>query len=394
MELRRLVIVSHVMIFKHNGLLYAHAPYARELNIWADLFQEVIIASPYREGPPLPDSEVLARNNITVAPQHQSGGEKLGEKVMQVISLPLLLWDLARAVRSGDAVHVRCPGNLGLIGVIVAPMFSRHMIAKYAGQWASSGDETLSVRLQKAILRSSWWGGPVTVYGSWPDQPPHIIPFFTSVLTASDIARARRAAETRERKGPLRVLYVGRLSSSKNVDILLSAVARIPEIRCTIVGSGPEETALQKQAAALGLMDRVAFAGGVGVGEVLGFYETSDVLVLASDTEGWGKALAEGMAFGLMCIGSDRGFVPQMLGEGRGMIVPPKDVDALAKALVWVSDHPAECAAMASRASSWAQKFSLEDLRDALRDLLRRSWGVDLVSPAADVPGNGERAAQ
>jgi glycosyltransferase involved in cell wall biosynthesis len=391
-ELNRLVIVSHVIVFRHEGRLYAYAPYARELNIWADLFPEVIIASPYREGPPSPDTEVLARDNITMAPQRESGGERLWQKIMQVILLPVLLWDLARAVRSGDAVHVRCPGNIGLLGVIVAPLFRRYVIAKYAGQWGGYEQESLSVRLQKAILRSSWWGGPVTVYGRWPDQPPHVVPFFTSVLTARDVARARRAAENRKRNSPLRILYVGRLSRAKNVDVLLSAVARLPEVRCTIVGSGPERRALVRQAAILGVSDRVRFAGGVSFGDVLDFYEDSDVLVLASDTEGWPKAIAEGMAFGLVCIGSDRGLVPQMLGEGRGIVIPPKNVDALVQALSRVAENQEESAAMAARAAAWAQKYSLEDLRDALRELLVSSWGVKLLSLARQPAAPEEKA--
>ncbi len=383
-ELKRLVIVSHVIIFRHQGRLFAYAPYARELNIWADLFPEVIIASPFREGPPFPDTEMLARDNITVAPQRESGGEKLSEKIMQVISLPVLLWDLVRVIRSADAVHVRCPGNLGLLGVILAPRFCRCVVAKYAGQWAGFEDESLSVRLQKAVLRSRWWKGPVTVYGEWPGQPPHVIPFFTSVLTASDVARAHVAAERRKRNNPLSILYVGRLSSAKNVDVLISAVARLPEVRCTIVGSGPERAALLRQADALGVAGRVTFAGGVNFGEVLDYYEKSDVLVLASDTEGWPKAIAEGMAFGLVCVGSDRGLVPRMLGEGRGIVVPPKNLDALVRALSSVAGNPVESAAMAARAAAWAQKYSLEDLREALRELLEKTWNTKLVPPAPD----------
>ena len=383
-EPARLVIVSHVIVFRHEGRLFAYAPYARELNIWAELFREVIIASPYREGPPFPDTEMLASDNFTVAPQRESGGERLSQKIAQVISLPLLLWDLVRAVRSGDAVHVRCPGNLGLLGVIVAPMFSRYVIAKYAGQWAGFEEESLSVRLQKAILRSSWWRGPVTVYGEWPDQPPHVVPFFTSVLTTNDVARARRAAMNRKRNNPIRVLYVGRLSSAKNVDVLLSAVSRLPEVSCTIVGSGPEYGALVRQSEVLGITGRVRFAGGVNFLEVLDYYEGSDVLVLASDTEGWPKAIAEGMAFGLVCIGSDRGLVPRMLGEGRGIVVPPKNVDALVEALSGVVRNQEESAAMARRSAEWAQRYSLEDLRDALRELIRKTWGVELVSSARE----------
>src|SRR3954468_689844 len=223
----KLIITSHVIHYSHAGRLYAYGPYAREIDQWADLFSEVSIASPCRLQHPPGDCLPFERSNISMLPQKEAGGETLWAKLGLIASIPAMTWSLARAMRTADAIHVRCPGNLGLIGAILAPLFSRRIIAKYAAQWNGGPGEPFSARLQRAILSSSWWKGPVTVYGSWPGSPKHVIPFFTSLLTADQLDRAKASA-ARDRRGPtLRVLYTGRLSKAKNVDVLLRAVARV-----------------------------------------------------------------------------------------------------------------------------------------------------------------------
>lgn len=372
---RRLCIVSHVVHFRHGGAIHAYAPYAREIEIWADLFPEVAIAAPCVDGPPPGDAAVIARPNVRMAPQPRAGGDTLGAKLRQAVLLPVMAASLAAAMRRADAVHVRCPGNLGLLGVILAPLFSRRLIAKYAGQWTGFPGEAWTVRLQRRILGSRWWRGPVTVYGSWPDQPPWIVPFFTSVLDRNQVERARRAAAVRTPTDRPRVLFVGRLSRAKNVGAILDALSRLKtegiDLACTVVGDGPERAALEAQAARLGAT--AVFSGAVDFDRVLGFYETHGVLVLASETEGWPKAIVEAMAFGLVCIGSERGLMPQILGEGRGFVVPPRDVDALAAALRRACD-PAEAGPMGRRAAELGQKYSLEDLREALRRVMTEHW--------------------
>lgn len=367
MRLCRLCIVSHVVHYRHAGRVHAYAPYAREIEVWADLFPEVRIAAPCEEAPPPgppADTAPIDRTNVEIDPQPRTGGDSLGAKLRQVVLLPWMIAAMAGALRKADAVHVRCPGNLGLLGALLAPLFSRRRIAKYAGQWPDWEGEARTVRLQKAILRSRWWKAPVTVYGSWPGQPPWIVPFFTSVLDRRQIERARRSAASRKPTDSPRVLFVGRLSRAKNVDVLLDALNGLP---CTVVGDGPERAALEARSPG------TVFAGAMDFDRVLDFYESHDVLVLASETEGWPKAIVEAMAFGLVCIGSDRGLIPQILGEGRGMVVPPRDVEALAAALRRASD-PAEAEAMRARAAAFGQRYSLEDLKEALREVMAKWW--------------------
>ncbi len=375
----RLLIVSHVIHYRHGGRLYAYGPYAREIDIWAELFPEVVIAAPCRNETAPPDCLRLERENILIDPQVEAGGEGLAAKVALLASVPAMAWGLARAMRRADAIHVRCPGNLGLVGAVLAPLFSRRLVAKYAAQWHGGDGIALSAKLQRAILRSSWWRGPVTVYGSWPGYPRHIVPFFTSLLTREQINRARLSA-LRERRGPgLEVLFTGRLSKAKNVDVLLEAVARVrrefDNVSATIIGEGPERAGLERLTGSLGIGSAVRFTGGLPFDRVLPHLEAADILVLASETEGWPKAIAEAMAFGLVAVGSSVGFVPQMLA-GRGFTVPPRDPDALAGVIRTVAASPDRLQDMRMRAAAWAQRYSLEGLKGALCDLLAEWWGA------------------
>jgi glycosyltransferase involved in cell wall biosynthesis len=204
------------------------------------------------------------------------------------------------------------------------------------------------------------------------------------MLTDAQIDRATSAALRPRDRDVFRLLFVGRLSSAKNVDVLLRAISLFKngkrKIECNIVGEGPERVALQEQAALLGIESHVNFIGGIGFDEVLDHYEKAEALVLASDVEGWPKAIAEGMAFGLVCIGTERGMMPQMLGEGRGFLVPPRNPEALASALQQIADYPSESRTMAIRAAAWAQNYSIDGLREALRNLMEEQWDLSFAT--------------
>lgn len=386
---RTLAIVSAAPHFEWDGRLWSHAPYVREINLWAELFPRVVIVGPLVASRPPGDGEPFTTDNVRAVGVPPTGGDTLRAKLRQVGLLPLLIWRTCKALSRADAVHVRCPGNMGLLGVLLAPLFSRRLVAKYAGQWNGFPGEKWTVRLQRALLGSRWWRGPVTVYGEWPDQPPTVVPFFTSVLTDDQIARAGDARSRMRRQGALRVLFVGRLSGPKNASTLLLAAAELItqgiDLHVTIVGDGAERENLERLTSDARIRDHVDFVGAVGVDDVLDHYEQADTLVLVSESEGWPKAIAEAMTFGLVCIGSDRGMVPQMLGEGRGIAVAPGDHDALAEALGWLAAHPKQSDEMGRRSSEWGRRYSLEGLQRAIAELLSNRWATTIGPGAARV---------
>jgi glycosyltransferase involved in cell wall biosynthesis len=375
--------------YRHAGQLHAYAPYARELEVWADLFGTLTIAAPCRRAPPPADCLPFTRPNVRIHRVVETGGESWTRKTLQVLALPILTGQLLHAMRDADAVHVRCPGNLGLLGALLAPLCSRRLVAKFAGEWGGHPREPWTVRLQRRILaRRGWWTGPVLAYAERPGPDAHVVPFFASAMTAAEVARARRASGRPRADGPLRILSVSRLVASKNVDVLISALARLAArsigFAAVIVGEGPERERLEAQVSREGLQDRVSFTGGLAPSAVFDRYEGSDVLVLVSDSEGWPKVVSEAMAFGLVCVGSPRGMMRELLGEGRGLLVPPRDPEALAAALERLAADP-EAARAAARAGARRHQRSLDDVREALGRLLAQAWGeAGRVQPAEE----------
>lgn len=139
--------------------------------------------------------------------------------------------------------------------------------------------------------------------------------------------------------------YVGRLVPQKGVDLLLHAVALLPEVSAVILGSGPMEGALKELARELGTAERVRFVPAVPVAEVPAHLRALDVLVLPSRTtpvwkEQFGHVLIEAMACGVPTVGSYSGAIPEVIGPA-GLLFPEGDAAALADALEGLRTRPA-----------------------------------------------------
>jgi glycosyltransferase involved in cell wall biosynthesis len=139
------------------------------------------------------------------------------------------------------------------------------------------------------------------------------------------------------------VLAVGRAVEKKGFDDLLAALARLPaslDWRFEHVGGGPLLPALQAQAAALGIAQRIAWHGPLAQPQVLERYRAADVFALPSriaadgDRDGLPNVLMEAQSQRLPCVATAVSGIPELIDDTRtGLLVPPRDVDALARAL-------------------------------------------------------------
>lgn len=126
---------------------------------------------------------------------------------------------------------------------------------------------------------------------------------------------------------------VGRLSREKGMDVLIDAFARLttPDARLVIGGDGPERDNLVRQAAELGVADRVRFLGRVAsAAEVYGL---ARVAAVPSRTEAFGMTTVEALSAGLKVVASDCAGSREILAGHAGQLVPVGDAAALAAAL-------------------------------------------------------------
>jgi rhamnosyl/mannosyltransferase len=165
-----------------------------------------------------------------------------------------------------------------------------------------------------------------------------VIPFGIEIERYRRLDERQRAIVARLRAttaGP-RALFVGRLVYYKGVDVLIDAMARCAGT-LLLVGDGPLEPALRQRAAALGMDDRVVFAGRVSDEDLPAYYQASDVFVLPSvaRTETFGVVQVEAMAAGLPVVSTNLPTgVPWVNQDGlSGLVVPPGNAGRLADAM-------------------------------------------------------------
>ncbi|MEO6628528.1 MAG: glycosyltransferase [Aquihabitans sp.] len=387
----RMLVVSAVVHHRWNGEIHGYTPYVREVDAWAHLFGELRIAGPVLDQPPHDDMAPFRSPNVTIIGLPPTGGETWSKKAVQALLVPVLCLRLMAQMRWADAIQVRCPSNLGVLAVPLAPLFSRRLHCKYAGMWGSFDGEPRSSRFQRRILVSRWWRGPVSVYGRSPTDPPNVHEAFSTALTESQLA-VSRPGDNRPAGSPLRVLFVGRLSAAKHVDAVVRAIAgaRAGGTECVleVIGDGPMRASLEALTAQLDVTNSVCWSGSLPIDEVLDAYRRSDVLALISQSEGWPKVIVEAMAFGMVVIGNDRGLVPVITGDGRGFSVPSGDAAALETLIVRLAREPQTVRETANLATAWARPFSLERFALELDALLADTWPVTKVTAGAAQVGS------
>jgi teichuronic acid biosynthesis glycosyltransferase TuaC len=146
----------------------------------------------------------------------------------------------------------------------------------------------------------------------------------------------------------------------------------------TVVGDGPYRRELESLAAELGIHDRVRFAGRLSHFETIRAMRAADILSLPSWMEPFGNVYAEAAVCGKPVIGC-RGMGAEVTvrhGE-TGMLVPPKDIEALAASLEYLLSHPEEAAAMGRYGREHIRQFTWEKTAALYREVMARS-----LSPA------------
>lgn len=131
-------------------------------------------------------------------------------------------------------------------------------------------------------------------------------------------------------------VYFGRLAHEKGVQTLLDALvlSDANNTRVVFAGRGPELSRLQSRAQELGLARRVCFSTWLDAAQLATLVRQAKFAVLPSLEESFGNTMAEAMALSVPVISTTAGSIPELIQHGeRGLLVPPHDAQALAKAI-------------------------------------------------------------
>jgi glycosyltransferase involved in cell wall biosynthesis len=160
--------------------------------------------------------------------------------------------------------------------------------------------------------------------------------------------------------GRPRVVFVGRLAPQKGVHMLVRAAAqlRTPEAQVVVVGDGPNRARIENEIERLGLRRRVHVTGFVPHDQVPAVLAHADVFVMPSVYEELGSALVEAQWAGLPIVATRVGGIPDVVDDGAtGVLVPPGDPTALARAVDDLLSDPRRARTLARRGQAAATRY-------------------------------------
>lgn len=292
-----------------------------------------------------------------------------------VPSLPAVAETLAEGCY--DLVHLVSPGPCGIAAALIARLLDLPVIGSYHTELAAYARVRAADPRAEAAIR--------TVLGAFYGQCGRVLSpsdaahasLLALGVAAERIGRWDRGVDV-ERFSPVKrlrprataaaddevvVLYAGRLTREKGLDLLADAFERAwqldPRLRLQLAGGGPEEGMLRAR-----LGNSAGFLGWLDGDALARAYADADVFLFASETDTFGQAILEAQASGLAVLAVDAGGPGELVAHGRTGLLAPPDPDALAQALLELADRPA----LRERLGAAAV--------EAVRD---RTWGDALV---------------
>lgn len=172
-------------------------------------------------------------------------------------------------------------------------------------------------------------------------------------------------------KAPL-ILTVGRLVPLKGHDVIIRALRALPEVQLMLAGDGPQRDALARLAQKEGVAGRVTFLGNVPHAQLVAYYGAADVLLLASEHEGWPNVLLEAMACGTPVVATRVGGTPEIVTTREaGLLIDARTPGTIAAAAGRLIESPPD----RNKTRAFAEQFSWFDVSRGQRDVFQQVLG-------------------
>ncbi len=321
----------------------------------------------------------LSIDDIPIKNFRPIGEFELPEYELQKLSFPPILQILDYVQREQfTEIIISTPGPIGLTGLLAAKMLN----LRTSGIYHTDFPEYIRILTEDRFLESLGWTYMRWLYGqqdtvfvnseqyrrSWIERgiEPDKLKLLPRGLDTEFFHPRRRRTKFWKRFGDVgdevRLLYVGRISKEKDLDVLATAYrqlrdARLP-VKLFLVGDGPYAKTLAE------ILPDAVFTGYLTGDELATAYASADIFVFPSTTDTFGNVIIEAQASGLPVVVSDVGGPKELVEHGvSGLVTKAHDAAEFARAIEQVATDTALRERMSARAResvehrSWPNAF-------------------------------------
>lgn len=370
----KFLVITYAEHKLDNNNIYSYGPYIKEMNLWLKYVDEFVLVAPFKNTNVSNIDLCYAFDATKIYCIPSLHFKSLKRFLNSLLSLPKIIWVIFNAMKVSDHIHLRCPGNVGLIASIIQVFFpNKTKSVKYAGNWNPKAKQPLSYILQKWILSNTFLtkNTKVLVYGEWPNQSKNIVPFYTATYREDE----KKPAQKRDLEGLIQFVFVGTLSKGKQPEYALELVNDLIKegVKCKLdfYGEGTQRSFLENLISNYGLEDLVTLHGNTNAETVKDALKQAHFVMLPSKSEGWPKAVAEGMFWGAIPLATKVSCIDYMLDNGnRGILLNlnlKTDIQLIKKLLF----HSEAFHLMADAAAKWSRQFTLDRFENDIKKILQ-----------------------
>lgn len=324
---------------------------------------------------------LFEREGVRYVATHGAGGR--AAKALRALSG---LWNSIRLLGAHPVVHVHAASHASFVRKSIVLLAARlagcktifHLHGGGFRRFAQDESGALMRRWIRHTLETS--SVVIALSDSWAQFVRGFAPRARVAVVPNAVplpALAPAGAEI-----PERILFLGRIDAAKGVFELLAAAARLardfPALRLVFGGEG-DLAGLRRRAAGLGIAGRLECPGWLDGAGVAAELAKASVFCLPSHAEGLPMAMLEAMAAGKAVLATRVGGIPETVRDGdNGLLVPPRDDEALARALATLMGDSALRERLAARArTTIEQQYSTEVVCGQLSAIYRELAGTE-----------------
>jgi glycosyltransferase involved in cell wall biosynthesis len=370
----KLLIVSTAPFISIKDDIYAYSPYVNELVIWEKYADEIIFCCPVWGK----EKGLLVDKIPFKISAHYRVSDFNINSFVSIIKSPLFalysVLVLFKSMQQADHIHLRCPGNIGLLGCIVQILFPyKQKSAKYAGNWDPKSKQPWTYRLQQWILSNTFFtrNMQVLVYGQWEGSSSNIKPFFTATYADADKVPLR----TKSPIEPIRFVFVGSLVPGKRslyaIQLVEVLYKKGLDVALTLYGEGTERKKLEDYIHQNNLENRIVLQGNQPQNVIQKGYQESHFVILPSQSEGWPKVIAEGMFWGCVPIATAVSCVPFMLDQGNRGVLLTMNLEKDVKQIEAIIEDEVDYQNRRKKATEWSRKYTLDFFEQEIKKLIQ-----------------------
>ncbi len=367
-------IITHVIHSKKDKLYFAYSPYVNEMNSWIKHFDDVILVAPKENFEINPIHSSYQHTAINFIEINKFNLLTFSAFINSLFSIPKNCWHIFKAMQKADHIHLRCPGNVGLLACFVQILFpKKKKTTKYAGNWDPNSKQPLSYRIQKWILSNEFLtkNMQVLVYGDWQNQTKNIKSFFTATYYEID----KTNVFPRDFGNAIQFIFVGTLSTGKQPLYALQIIEKLIKngrnANLSFYGEGIEKDNLQNYIAENNLEKFISLKGNINKEDLKIVYQNSHFLILPSKSEGWPKVIAEAMFWGCLPVATKVSCVPIMLDfGGRGVLLTENLTQDVSNLEQQIKDQTTYNLKV-KLAIEWSRNYTIDKFESEIKKLIQ-----------------------